>query len=86
MNFPIDLSNTTESVFLCSWNGDEIVELHTIESMKAKYGQSNLFDADEFMAFFDTPFSFEEYLLQMGSGDYHIFDNLRIECVKSGDK
>jgi len=84
--FPIDLSKSEEAVFLCMWNGDEIVELHTIQSMKDKYGQSNLFDVDEFRYTFDTDLSFEDYLLQMGYGDYHIFDNLHIECIKSGSK
>jgi hypothetical protein len=84
--FPIDLSKSEEAVFLCMWNGDEIVELHTITSLKAKYGSTNLFAAEDFKHTFDTDLSFEDYLLQMGHGDYHIFDNLRIECVKSGSK
>ena len=25
MNYPIDLSKETEKLFLCKWNGDEIV-------------------------------------------------------------
>jgi hypothetical protein len=84
--FPIDLSNTEQAVFLCMWNGDEIIELHTLDSLRVKYSTTNLFDVKEFRDFFDTSLSFEEYVLQMGHGDYHIFDNLRIECVKSGGK
>jgi hypothetical protein len=80
--FPIDLSNSKEAVFLCMWNGDEIVELHTLESLKSQYGNTNLFDVEEFREFFETGLSFEEFVLQMGHGDYHIFDNMRIERIQ----
>ena len=84
--FPIDLSNSEESIFLCMWNGETIVELHTLASLKAKYGETNLYDVVEFREFFDTELSFEEHALQMGHGDYHHFDNMLIECIKSGSK
>lgn len=79
--FPIDLSKETEPLFLCTWNGGEFNEIHTTKSIKAQYGQSNLYDADEFRYFFDTDLSFEEYLLKMMNGDYHIFDNMEIRRI-----
>lgn len=81
MQFPIDLSNTKESLYLCTWNGDEIIEIHTLESLRREYGETNLFDEDEFCHLFEMPF--EEYVKRMGNGDHHIFDNMRIDCIKS---
>ena len=80
-NFPIDLSNSEEAVFLCDWNGHEIVELHTKQSLEDKYGKTNLFDEDEFRQFFDIDMSFKEYLDYMSAGSYYHFDNLRIERI-----
>ena len=34
-------------LFLCTWNGDEIIEEHTTESLKSQYDGTNLFDNDE---------------------------------------
>ena len=81
MNFPIDLSNTTESVFLCSWNSDEIVQIHTKQSLKDMYGKTNLFDDEEDFISNDVGMTFEQYLDYMSLGAYHIFDNLRIERI-----
>lgn len=81
--FPINLSNSKESVYLCTWNGDEITELHTLASLREQYGDTNLYDDEEFKHFFDTSESFEDYAKSMGHGDYHIFDNMRIECIYS---
>ena len=80
-HFPIDLSNSEEAVFLCMWNGNEIVELHTIESLKKQYGETNLFDVEDFRSLFDIDMSFEEYLNYMSSGSYYHFDNLRVERI-----
>ena len=82
MNYPIDLSKEIDALFLCTWNGGETVEIHTTKSMKDEYGESNLFDIDEFRYFFDTDLSFEEYLLKMINGDYYIFDNMEIRRIK----
>lgn len=79
--FPIDLSNSDEAVFLCMWNGNEVVELHTIESLRKQYGETNLYDVEEFKCFFDMDMSFEEYLDYMSSGSYYHFDNLRVERI-----
>ena len=79
--FPIDLSNLDEPIFLCDWNGHEIVELHTKESLKAKYGSTNLYDDEEDFIFSEVGMTFEEYLDYMSSGSYHHFDNMRIERI-----
>lgn len=80
--YPINLSSEPYSLFLCVWNGGEIIEIHTIPSLKKQYGETNLYDADEFRQFFDTPFSFEEYLLKMVCQDYYVFDNMEIRRIK----
>lgn len=80
--FPIDLSNSDEPIFLCDWNDHEIVELHTRQSLEAKYGATNLYDLAEQDFFIDdVGMTFTEYLDYMSSGSYHIFDNLRIERI-----
>ena len=80
--YPINLSSEPYSLFLCVWNGGEITEIHTIPSLKKQYGETNLFDADEFRHTFDTPFSFEQYLLRMVCQDYYAFDNMEIRRIK----
>ena len=81
-NFPIDLSNSNEAIFLCDWNSHGIVELHTKQSLEAKYGATNLFDIEEQEFFIDDiGMTFTEYLDYMSAGSYHHFDNLRIERI-----
>lgn len=82
MIYPIDLSKEPHSLFLCVWNGGEITEIHTIASLKENYGETNLYDADEFRQFFDTDLSFEEYLLKMMCQEYYAFDNMEIRRIK----
>jgi hypothetical protein len=36
-----------EDYFLCTWNGDEIIELHTQESLWKEYKNTNLFEDDD---------------------------------------
>lgn len=40
----IEITNTPS--FLCTWNSCEIVEVHTLESLKDVYGGTGLFDTD----------------------------------------
>jgi hypothetical protein len=80
--FPINLSNSNEPIFLCDWDSNSIVELHTRQSLKDKYGSTNLYDPEEQDFFIDdVGMTFPEYLDYMSSGSYHIFDNLRIERI-----
>jgi hypothetical protein len=43
---PIVLTNETEPCFLCTWNDGDIVEIHTQQTLHAKYDDTNLFDGD----------------------------------------
>jgi len=40
----IDLSSQKKATFLCSWNGKEVVQIHTYETLITEYEKSNLFD------------------------------------------
>ena len=33
--------------YLCKWNGDEIIQIHTEETLRADYKDSNLFNCKE---------------------------------------
>ena len=39
--------DVVKDYFLCTWNGDEIIELHTKESLWNEYKNSNLFEDDD---------------------------------------
>lgn len=45
--------NKEEPIFLCTWDGDQIIELHTEQSLKAKYGDTNLYDRNTKWEFSD---------------------------------
>ena len=80
MNYPIDLSNETNKLFLCEWNGGEIIEIHTIQSFYDRYKDTNVYDDNEFIHMFGKTINeiFEE--LVIGSGDW--FDNMFIQRIK----
>jgi len=40
----IDLSSQKKATFLCSWNGKEVVQIHTYKTLITEYEKSNLFD------------------------------------------
>lgn len=79
--FPIDLSGSVEPIFLCSWNYDEIVELHTKKSLKDKYGETNLYDLDNEIMYAFAGMNFEELLDYMSRGSHYHIDNMTIERI-----
>jgi len=46
MNKSITLKPTNNNIYLCSWNGDEIVQIHTKETLYNEYKDTNLFEDD----------------------------------------
>ncbi len=36
-----------EVIYLCTWNGGEIVQIHTEKTLREEYDGSNLFDCEE---------------------------------------
>ena len=52
MNKSITLKPTNNNIYLCSWNGDEIVQIHTKETLYNEYKGTNLFeDGDKYQTF-----------------------------------
>ena len=83
--YPFTVSGSP--VFLCSWDG-EIVEVHTRESLRDMYGETNLFDDDDGWGWeIRELMTFEELLehlttnpIDMGRVFYN--DNLKIQRIK----
>lgn len=44
--YPIQIGGETP-VYLCEWNGGEIVEIHTARTLRDQYEGGNLFDPEE---------------------------------------
>ena len=67
MKKSINLKENKEVKYLCSWNSNDIVQIHTKETLWNEYKDSNLFDDDDDMLFetlgngFDN-FKFKDYL------------------------
>jgi hypothetical protein len=40
----ITMPSTKCNIYLCRWNGDEIVQIHTKETLYNEYKDTNLFD------------------------------------------
>lgn len=77
--YPINLSNETEKLFLCKWNGNEIVEIHTIDSFWHHYKLTNVFDA-EFVEMFGE--SINDVFNRLDVEQHDFFDNMEIRRVK----
>ena len=43
-NKSITMTPTRCNIYLCRWNGDEIVQIHTKETLYNEYKDTNLFD------------------------------------------
>jgi len=89
---PIVLTNETEPCFLCTWNDGDIVEIHTKQTLHAKYDDTNLFDND--LPFFDEvgeqlAIGLDEWLTSVsmfndwrGTNHYIDCDNFKIQRIK----
>lgn len=78
--FPVFVDTTTdEPLYLCRWNNNEIVEVHTERSLYETYKDTNLYDGG-FQDDFDM--SIEEVLNEMQVEDRRVFDNMDIRRIK----
>lgn len=87
--FPlIDLTGERQPLFLCDWDSGEFVEIHTVDTLRGTYGETNLFDGTrhdwghEFTnATLDEILS---YLVDGDSDDRRRFctDNMSIQRIK----
>ena len=79
MNYPINLSKETEKLFLCTWNGNEIIEIHTMDSFWHQYKNTNVFDGD-FVEMFGESINGVFNRLSVNQKEW--FDNMDIERIK----
>ena len=75
----IDLSNIKTKLYLCSWNGEEIIEIHTSVSLYEKYCETNLFDGTFYE---DWGVTAPKLLDRLEVNEFDTFDNFRIERIK----
>nr|BAR27949.1 hypothetical protein [uncultured Mediterranean phage uvMED] len=91
MKESINLKEDKEVKYLCSWNSNDIVQIHTKETLWNEYKDSNLFDDDDDMLFetlgngFDN-FKIKDYLkLSSEDDDFlnvnFICDNMEIKRI-----
>lgn len=79
MIYPIDLSKESQAIFLCEWNGGEIVQIHTLGSFYHEYKETNIYDA-EFVEMFGKSIDDVFCDLELGQADW--FDNMSIRRIK----
>ena len=79
MKYPINLSPEHQRLFLCRWNGNEIVEIHTIGSFCDQYKDTNVFDGD-FVEMFGE--SINDVFNRLSVNQKEWFDNMDIERIR----
>jgi hypothetical protein len=91
MKKSINLKDTKDVKYLCSWNNNDIIQIHTKQTLLNEYKETNLFDDDQDMLFetigngFDN-FKFKDYLrLSSQDDDFlnvnFICDNMEITRI-----
>ena len=82
--------DVVKDYFLCTWNGNEIIELHTKESLWKEYKNTNLFEDDDW---FYEPENIEDVSLtdlmslciyNEDTDTIHYNDNMTIMYVGNG--
>ena len=91
----ITMPPTRNNIYLCRWNGDEIVQIHTKETLYNEYKDTNLFDEDNkdygyknFMEFLEV-WEIKKENMEFIHGVYGIHsafinDNFEITLIKGG--
>ena len=88
-NFNNELQNTTENLYLCCWNGNQIIEIHTLKTLIETYEhiKENYF-CDGILAYSGK--TWKEIFMELDSNfikekginiDYHIEDNMEIKRI-----
>ena len=86
--YPFTVSEDDAPVFLCSWDWGEVVEIHTQESLREMYEETNLFNDDDGWGWeIKELMNFEELLehltintIDMGKVFHN--DNMTIQRIK----
>ena len=68
-----------EPLYLCKWNGGDIIEVHTKQSLYDTYKDTNLYDG-EFQDNYDM--SINEVLNELQVEHFRIFDNMEVRRIK----
>ena len=79
MQYPINLNSETQKLFLCKWNGEEIVEIHTMDSFWHLYKVTNVFEGS-FVEMFGESITDVFNRLEVDQQDS--FDNMSIRRIK----
>jgi len=91
LNTNLDLSQYTEPLFLFSWNGGEIVEIHSPQTFRDKYSQTGVFDDTDDTVITDRDravgdwINFPTAFNRMLEGNYQqwTFDNMEVQRIRT---
>jgi len=91
LNNTLDLSQYTEPLFLFSWNGGEIVEIHSPQTFRDKYSQTGVFDDTDDTVITDRDravgdwINFPTAFNRMLEGNYQqwTFDNMEVQRIRT---
>jgi len=91
LNTTLDLSQYTEPLFLFSWNGGEIVEIHSPQTFRDKYSETGVFDDTDDTVITDRDravgdwINFPTAFNRMLEGNYQqwSFDNMEVQRIKT---
>ena len=82
VKFPVTIKEAyliDEPLYLCKWNGGDIIEIHTKQSLYDTYQDTNLYDGS-FQDDYDM--SINEVLNELQVEHFRIFDNMDIRRIK----
>jgi hypothetical protein len=88
----ITMPPTHNNIYLCRWNGDEIVQIHTKETLYNEYKDTNLFDDKVYFDNNNLKYDFRNWLevlkeWQVKKYDFATTlrdDNFEITLIKEG--
>jgi hypothetical protein len=88
----ITMPPTHNNIYLCRWNGDEIVQIHTKETLYNEYKDTNLFDDKVYFDNNNLKYDFRNWLevlkeWQVKKYDFATTlkdDNFEITLIKGG--
>lgn len=87
----IELTNEIVPCFLCTWNDNQIVEIHTLNTLQNKYEETNLFEGDlpiyDCFHGHDLAISLKEWMETIESNENWrdqvlVCDNFKIQRIK----
>jgi hypothetical protein len=90
LNTTLELSQYTDPLFLFSWNGGEIVEIHSPQTFKDKYLETGVFDeSEDYITDYDKNdgdwVNFATAWQRMLEGNFQqwTFDNMEVQRIRT---